>query len=555
MSRRLFAPSALFSSWSRPVFTAAFLLAAQAATPAAAQSNDSTFYDSISSNPTSLFPLTNNDGVVSDTVGLLFENLLDRDPDTYDWIPQIANKWEISPDGKVFTFTIDPRAKFWDGSPVTAEDVKFSFDMVFFDGMRTADLRPYLESIAKVEVPAPGQVRFTTKDVYYKNFEVCAGLTIFQKKHYEKLIARDKTMTKAEVTKDPMGTGSWRIEKWDENQQIIFKRDPNYWDRSTLEKRGEWNAMRRVVRIIPERSVSFETFKRGDLTLHQFSAKEWTLNSDSPEFKDHITKVKTINKLAKDYGYLAWNNVDPILADKNVRWALSHLVNLPLWIKKFDFDLTEPTIGPYSPKSEQNDPSLKPVEFSLDLARKRLAAAGWTKAGKDGVLEKDGKRFELEIIYPVQSKDVAEPKLTEFKNTAAKVGISIQLKAVEWTSFTKLLDDRKFQGVNLAWQRGIDGDAKQIWHSASIANQGSNFVSYKNPEVDKLIDQHRQALDRAKRIELARQIQRLIYEDQPYTFLTEGRYTLYAHQNYVKKAKDTYEYTVGTQFWKLLPKP
>lgn len=536
-----------------PLLAAVLSASLVSASPASAQ--EQTLYESTSANLTSFFPLTNNDAATSAILAHFFEDLAERHWDTYDWTPRIASKWETSADGKAYTFTIDPRAKFWDGSPVTPADVKFSFDIIFRDGMNTAELRPYYENIEKAEIIGKDQVRFTTKSVYYKNFDVVAGLTIFKKDHYEKLIAKDKTMTRAEVTKSPMGTGSWKIEKWDENQQLILKRDPAYWDKSTLEKEGQWNATRRVIRIIPEMSVEYETFKKGDLTMHGFSPKEWALNSDGPEFKTRITKVQAVNKAPKGYTYLAWNNEDPLLKDKNVRWAMSHLVNLALWVKKFDFNLSEPTISPFSVKSDDHDPALKPVEFSLEKARQKLAEAGWTKAGKDGILEKDGKRFAIEIIYPVQAKDVHEPKLTEFKNTAAKVGVGVTLKAVEWTSFTKLLDERKFQGVTLAWTRAIDPDMKQIWHSASIANQGSNFISYKNPEVDKLIDEQRLTLDRAKRIELNRKIEKLIYDDQPYTFLTEPRYTLYAHQNYVTKDRDVYGYVIGTAFWKLNQKP
>lgn len=530
---------------------AAALLVLVPVVPAAAFAEEQTLYDSTSANVTTLFPLTSNDAAMSAIQSLMFEELAEHHWDTFEWTPRLASKWETSADGKSYTFTIDPRAKFWDGSPVTPEDAKFSFDMIFFDGMKTAELRPYYENIEKAEVVGKDKIRFTTKSVYYKNFDVVAQLTVFKKSHYEKLIAKDKTMTKAEVTKDPMGTGSWKIEKFDDNQQLILKRDPNYWDKTTVEKNGQWNAMRQVIRIIPEMSVEYETFKKGDLTMHVFSPKEWALNSDGPEFKTRITKVQAVNKAAKGYQYIAWNNDDPMFKDKNVRWAMSHLVNLPLWIKKFDFGLSEPTVGPYSVKSDDHDPNLKPVEFSLEKARQKLAEAGWTKAGKDGVLEKDGKRFAFEVLYPVQAKDVYEPKLSEFKNTAAKVGVEVSLKAVEWTSFTKLLDDRKFQGIVLAWTRSIDPDLKQIWHSASIANGGSNFAGFKNAEVDKMIDEQRTTLDRAKRVELNHKIEKLIYDDQPYTFLTEPRYTLYAHQNYVVKERDAYGYEIGIRSWKL----
>ena len=520
-----------------------------------ATGDESTWFDTVSANPTSLFPLTNNDGETGPVVDLMFEELAERHWDTYDWKPKIASRWEISPDGKQYTFWIDPKAKFWNGDKVTPEDVKFSYDMIFMEGMNTAVLRPYYENIEKLEVVGADAVRFSTKNVYFKNFDVAAGLTIFQKKHYENLIKQDKTMTKAEVTKVPMGTSPWRLEKWDENQQIILKRDPSYWNKEQAEKEGRWNTARRVVRIIPESAVEYESFKKGDITMHAFTPKEWALDSDGPEFKSRIVKVKSSNKAPKGYSYIGWNQKDPMLKDKNVRWAMTHLVNLKLWIKKFDFDLSEPAIGPISPKIDDHDPALGPVEFSLDKARTRLAAAGWSKAGKDGFLEKDGKRFEVTIIYAAQAKEVWEPKLTEFKNTAAKVGVLINLKALEWTSMTKLLDEHKFQGIAMAWGAGsVEPDFKQIWHSASADGGGSNHISYVSPEADKLIDEHRATLDRAKRIELARKFERLVYDDQPYTFLTASKFVLYAHQNYVKKERDTFNYTVGTEFWKMQPK-
>jgi len=525
-------------------------LAVPQATQNAWAQGTATWHTSISANPTSLFPLTNTDGEARPVTNMLFENLLDRHWDTYEWMPALAKEWEISKDGKAFTFTLDPRAKFWDGTPVTAEDVKFSFDIIFMDGVFTASQKPYYEQIEKVEILAKDKIRFHAKSVYYQNFDVVASLTVYQKKHYSKLYAKDHSLTKAEVTKDPMGTSPWRLEKWDDNQQIILKRDENYWDKDTLVKRGEWNWARYHFKIIPDDSVEFETFRKGELTMLPLTPKQWALQSNTPEFGTRITKVQATNKLAKGYNYVAWNSLNPVLANRDVRWALSHLMRLEEWIKKLDYGLSEPALGPVSPKMEENDPSLKPVPFSLKEARARLAKAGWTKPDKDGVLIKDGKRLELTIIYPVQAKETYEPRFADFKQQAAKVGVSILLKPVEWTSFTKLIDDKKFDAAALAWGRAIDGDFKQIWHSASANNSGSNFISYTNPEVDALIDEHRRTMDRAGRVALARKIQKLVYEDQPYTFMTEGRFSLYAHQKTVTKERDTYNYGIGSQFWK-----
>ncbi len=510
-----------------------------------------TFIESVAANPSSLFPLTNNDGEASAVQEMFFESLADRHWDTFDWMPSLASKWDISKDGKQFTFTLNPNAKFSDGSPVTAEDVKFSFDLIFMKGVMAAHLRPYYSAIKKVEVLGKDKIRFTTGDVYYKNFDVVAGLTVFPKKHYMKLYEKDNSMTKAEVTKDPLGSGMWLLDKWEGTRQIVFKRNPNYWNKAELIKTGRWNYDRYIYKIVPEDSVEFEMFRKGDLTFKGLLPKQWTKQTDGPEFKSKLVKVKTVNKTPTGYSYIGWNQKNPILANKDVRWALSHLADLKTWINKIDYGMAEPTVGPYSVKSEQHDPSIKAVEFNLEKARERLKAAGWTKAGKGGILEKDGQRLELTIIYPQQSKETTEPKLVDYKQKAARIGVAINLKAIDWTTFTKLLDDRKFDGAALGWSRDSDGDLKQIWHSESINNKGSNFISYANPEVDKLINQHRATLDKKERTAIARKLQRIIYEDQPYTFLTERLYTLYAHQNYVKKERDTYTYTIGRSFWQI----
>jgi peptide/nickel transport system substrate-binding protein/microcin C transport system substrate-binding protein len=512
---------------------------------------ENTLMVAIGANPAGLFPPTQSDGETTAQVsGRLFESLLDRDIETYEWEPLIAQSWTISPDGKTFTFVLDPRARFWDGSPVTPEDVKFSYDIILRKGVDSAPLRPYYSAIDKVEIKDKQTVIFRTKDSYYKNFDVAAGLTIFKKDFYEKLYALDNSLSKATTNRQAMGTGKWQVEKWDENRQMILRRDPAYWNREHEIKEGTWNFDRIILTVIPDNTVKLESLKKGNLSYLGATSKQFAREMNGPPFGTKVTKVKATNKAPVNYSYIAWNQQHPILGNKDVRWAMSHLLNLSLWIKKFDFDLAEPTIGPFSPKSDQHDPQLKPVAFDPSAARARLAAAGWTQAGPDGFLVKDGKRFEITIMYPTQAKDVREPILTEYKNQAKKVGVDIKLRALEWTSFVKMMDERKFDAVILAWTRAVDGDLKQIFHTDSAKDQGSNFISYSNPALDKLIDEHRQTLDYDKRVLLARQMQRMIYEDQPYSFLTEPKHVLYAHQNTIEKQKDAYNYGIGVDYWK-----
>lgn len=504
----------------------------------------------ISANPQGLMPLTSSDASTSTHLhARLFESLLDRNIDTYQWEPSLAKSWKISDDGQIFTFTIDEKARFWDGSPVTAEDVKFSYNIIFREGVDSAPLRPYYQAISEVNVINSNTVSFRTKDLYYKNFDVAAGLTILKKDFYEKLYAKDKTLAKSETTRQAMGTGMWKVEKWDENRRLILARDENYWAREREKAAGRWTFDRIILHVIQDKAVQLETLKKGEISYLSPTPRQFALEMNEPPFGNRIVKVKSVNKSPMGYRFIAWNQKNPLLEDRRVRWALSHLANIPLWVKKFEYGLSEPTIGPFSPKSDQHDPSVKPVQFSVKLARRKLAEAGWTEAGDDGFLVKSGRRFELSILFPTQAKDVYEPILTEYKNQAKRVGIDIQLRGLEWTSFVKKLDDRSFDAVTLGWTRGQDMDLKQIWHSESIENNGSNFISYTNSELDLLIEKHRKTMDYDARVQLARKMQKIIYDDQPYTFLTERKYVLYAAQSAIKRPKDVFSYGLGSAYW------
>ncbi|MEK6625802.1 MAG: peptide ABC transporter substrate-binding protein, partial [Bdellovibrionota bacterium] len=140
--------------------------------------------------------------------------------------------------------------------------------------------------------------------------------------------------------------------------------------------------------------------------------------------------------------------------------------------------------------------------------------------------------------------------LTVFKEDAKKAGVEVNIKYVEWNTFIKLLDERKFQMVRLAWGPGsVDIDPKQIWHSSSYEQQGSNFIAYNNPTVDKLIDDARMAIERKDRVKLLREAYKLIADDVPYIFFFNPRYGYYGHTKRMKRVKDTYNYAVGLSYW------
>jgi peptide/nickel transport system substrate-binding protein/microcin C transport system substrate-binding protein len=239
---------------------------------------------------------------------------------------------------------------------------------------------------------------------------------------------------------------------------------------------------------------------------------------------------------------------NPIFASVRTREAMVHLFDREQMIKKFLFDFSLPATGPLYQQSDYADPTVKPIPFDPKLALKKLNDDGWKDTDGDGILDKmiNGKKtpFEFTILEPLP--DYIK-YLTTFQQDAKKAGVKVEIKGIEWNAFIKLLDERKFDAVRLAWGGGdLDWDPKQIWHTASIANGGSNFS---NPKVDKLIDEARVTMEKKERVVKLREVYKTIAADVPYIFLFNNKFSFYAHTDRIGKEKDTYTYGVGTKYW------
>jgi len=133
------------------------------------KADPNTLYLELSADPATLNPITSSDYYASLVQGYIFNSLMDRSEDTYGWIPSLAEKYEISKDGKSFTFTLREGVKWHDGQPLTAEDVKYSFDVYFEGRFDAPQMKVYLEGIREVKILDPRTVQFITKQVYFKN--------------------------------------------------------------------------------------------------------------------------------------------------------------------------------------------------------------------------------------------------------------------------------------------------------------------------------------------------------------------------------------------------
>lgn len=508
-----------------------------------------TFKYNLGQQPTTLNALSSSDLYSSRVQAFVVEQLLERNADTYNWEPALAKSWNISKDGLLFTFTLREGVKWHDGKPLTIEDVKFSFDAIVHpeNKYKTANQLPFYENIKEAKIIGKNKIQFSAKKKYFKNFDVVAGLSIVPRHLHENPTKKQKKL----LNKTLVGTGPYIFQKFKRGKSIILKANPNWWGRKVKSRKGHRNFEKVLMRFIKDGTIAIQRAERGDLDYIALSSEEFVKKTNSKKWGKSVFKTKIANKAPKSYGFIGWNFKTPMFQSKNVRLALYKLINRKLMIEKFRYGYSLPATGPWYQQSIYANPKVKPVKYNPKGALSLLRKDGWKDTDGDKILDKviNGKKTKLSFTILEPNKEFVK-YLTVFKEDAKKAGVDVNVKYVEWNTFIKLLDERKFDAVRLGWGGGsIDIDPKQIWHSVSSKNAGSNFISYSNPKVDKLIDSARVTIDKKARIKKLREVYKLIADDVPYAFFFNDKYSFYGSTKRMKKVKNTFKFDLGREYW------
>jgi peptide/nickel transport system substrate-binding protein/microcin C transport system substrate-binding protein len=504
---------------------------------------DNTFRQDIMADLPSLDWLTEADATQQTVLqGDVYESLLDADPDTNETLPLLAKSWEVSKDGLSFTFTIDENAKWFDGQPVTSQDVAFTFDTIFDPKVNSAPMKAFYGTLdPKVQLIDDHKLVVHAKTRHFNNLIMAGGIPILPK-HF----LQGEDMNKGKILTQTFGSGPYMLDKWNKGNDIVLKRNPNYWGMNLKQNKGGYNFEKKLYRVVREPKIGIELLKQGLFSVYGFTAEQWEQDAKNEKIQQYYETYTYTNQAPKGYSFIAWNNKLELFSDKNVRVAMSYLLNRPFMIEKFFYGHALPAIGPISSTSVYAPKDIKPIPYDPAQAVKLLNAAGWTDSNKDGVLDKGGKKLEFSLMF---ANPDDEKWLTVYKEDLGKVGVIMDLKRVDWNTFTKLLDDKKFEAARLGWTENVDPDLYQIWHSDSIKGNGSNFVSYSNAKVDKLILQAQKEFDKQKRIVLNQEIARIIAADAPYTFFVERPMGFVAARRGITRPKDYFGYILGTKYW------
>jgi peptide/nickel transport system substrate-binding protein len=200
---------------------------------------------------------------------------------------------------------------------------------------------------------------------------------------------------------------------------------------------------------------------------------------------------------------------------------------------------------------DQVDPSIKPIPYDPEEAGRLLKEAGWIDHDKDGILDKDGIEFKFTILIPAGSATSRSMSLF-MREDLLKVGIEMEIRQLEWASMIKLLNDRKFDAAILGWSMPLEQDPYQLWHSTQIT-QGSNFVGFSNARADQLIEEARSEFDEELRNAMYQEFQRIVHDEQPYTFL----FTMPSLVAVAKRFGNVIDYRLGLEpkEWTIEPWP
>jgi peptide/nickel transport system substrate-binding protein len=447
--------------------------------------------------------LSSHDAMAKTLTDLIYEGLLKRDNATWEMKPNLAESYEESPDHLVYTFHLRTDVKFSDGVPFTAEDIKFTYDVLMAPTTDSLPLRNYFDNVASCEVLDPYTVRFTCKEPYFKTLISLSEDIKALPKH----IFSAGEINKHPNNRKPVGTGPFVMETWDTNQRVIMVRNENYWGVKP-------HVVKRLYKIITDDNAALQSLERGELDIMGMTPDQWVNQAARPEFEARFNKL---TYYTPSHGYIGWNMRRPQFADKRVRQAMTMLLNRDLILETIMRGLGVVVTNSFFVDSPEYNKELKPWPFDPEQAKKQLEEAGWVDSNGDGIRDKDGAPFRFEFLVPSGSPET-EQLATVYKEDLAKAGVEMNIRLLEWATFVETTHNLKFDAMIMGWQLDPEQDPYQIWHS-SQAEQGSNYPGLKNPEVDRIIEEARREFDHAKRSEMYHRMSAIIHDEQPYTFL------------------------------------
>jgi len=465
----------------------------------------------------------------------------------------LAEKWTVSPDGTVFTFTLRPGLKWQDGHPLTAEDVKYSIEYVGhpdYKGARGSFIAAIkgvedfkqgkTPDLAGIKVVDARTVQITTAKTYSsgllrfgKNFE------IFPKHIWDK-VPVGKALEATEMLRNPIGSGPFKLVNFVPDQYVEFVRNDDYW--------GGKPKLERFILQKTNQNVAQAMLLKGE--IDQINLTTLT-KKDEELYKSRGMMVKSLAYNA--YQYMAFNHTMDVFKDKRVRQAFAHAMDRESVVNVFMEGKGSVANNPYPPTFWAHPSGLKEYKYNPKEAIALLKAAGWEYRDSEKKMYRDGKPVKFVLKYS-KGNVITEKSAPLLQQNLKDIGIELELQIMEFAPMFDQVKRGDFELAFVGQGNEMDGDLSKFYYSAYIKplgdNSGSDFIRYKNPELDKLIDSSMTTLDQKKRTEIYHKIALLLNDELPVVY----RYHWYETIVYDGKLNHLFspyagEYYIKMQDW------
>lgn len=449
--------------------------------------------------------------------GLCFESLLRIDPNTLEFVPQLASSWRISTDQMTFRFRLDPRAKWGDGTPVTSADVVATYRLIADE--TTTDPMFRAAIVDKMHEPEPvGDrefvVRCKTKD--WRNFITLSGMVVLPD-HEVGDLKGEEYLEKYNF-RLPTGSGPYALSEKDvlNNESITLTRRTDHWGAGDEYNRGLNNIDRIRFLVVRDDRQAFDMAVKGDIDFYVVYTSKWWVEDlkglESVE-KGWLVPQKIYTQHPAGIQGLALNMRKAPLDDARVRRALALLFDRSTMVEKFAYGEYE-LLKSYFPGGPHENPENVLSKYDPREAVRLLEESGWKEVGADGIRTKGGARLRIQLTY---STEGLGKYFTTYKEDAKKAGVEIDLNLMDHSTQWKNQQERKFEMVSAAYGATLFPSPRSEWHSKMADQEGSNnLTGFRSAEVDGLVDEYDGEFDAGKRSVLMRRIDGLVSAADPY---------------------------------------
>lgn len=449
--------------------------------------------------PTIINPILTTQSVSMPLLEIIFNSLV-RFNTKGEIEPDLAQSWDVSADGLVYTFHLRKGVKFHDGVECTANDVKFTFDKI---------IDPQVNSPFQSQFQLVDSFKAIDKYTFQIVLEKPSSSFIYRlvREIVPKHLLENADLKNCPFNFHPIGTGPFRFKAWTKDNRIILEYNPIYYE-------GRPYLDRIMVKTYPNSRDVWIALMRSEVDLVLFIEKEdYDIVKDDSSFKAYAVPFD-------NYYALVYNLDDSVLADKRVIEAIAYGVDRKSLIERVASGHGLECSGPFYPTSLGYNPNVKPFAHNPEKALSLLDQAGWQDKDNDGILEKNAEELEIRVLVDARN-EIYRKIIMVLRQQLQAIGIKI--KVVLYDNDNLLTPEFLSNNQAQAWLKlffaAIDPDqTREDWSSREPKVTDKLWV-FKNAEVDRLFESGEATQDKTERRKFYQTMHKLIYEDQPACFL------------------------------------